>query len=316
MTRKYSAGDIVLLTQKKEVKKGHHCVNLNGIRYAVSSDFDGLLLVICYRADLGAYCVREFHGSERRQFNIPPSILDRYSQYAKPRNKFSVGKIVLVTPKGSREVGDFRELRIGDSWVSAVLGNVWTIKAANEQEELYLICGANGARAALSWSDLESCAEILPDEPAAKNQPNTPTTPTTTATAQATSGIKEIPLYSHNPIVRSAINTDIIHVYSRKGSSRVCFAKEIVAMIEKMSAFRIRMFSNELTGELFLVFSEDEGLEFSRTFIHKNKAISNKSLVDQLVSAFHLDSSPGRLKISGNLSKSKSQLTFKVLGKA
>lgn len=66
MSRKYSAGDVVLLTQKKEVKKGHHRINLNGIQYTVSSDFDGLLLVISYRADLGAYSARELHGSERR----------------------------------------------------------------------------------------------------------------------------------------------------------------------------------------------------------------------------------------------------------
>lgn len=218
MSRKYSAGDVVLLTQKKEVKKGHHRINLNGIQYTVSSDFDGLLLVISYRADLGAYSVRELHGSERRHFNVPLSILDRYSRYAKPRNKFSQGDTVLVTPKDSRSFGSYREYRVGEGWIDASLGNVLQVDAVNEPCELYLV-RANGARATVHFDDLESCAELLPEDSEAEREPAS----SASADTEKGNDITEITLTRPNRFAAQRVSSNTFRLYSTPKNARIVF---------------------------------------------------------------------------------------------
>lgn len=300
MAEKYKTGDVVLLTQKKAVKNNKHYVILNGIRYDVSKDFDGLLAVICYRPELGAYYVKELHGDEPRKFNIPPRILERYSKYARPRNKFNVGDIVLVTPKGERAFGDYREYKVGDTWLPASLGNSLRIVAVNDECELYLVQGADNAKHSVSWDDLESCSE-REDAPGRVSGEATPK-----------DDITEIPLISAKGAVAQQIPDNAVRVYCTKKNSRISIPRSVVRSVVELHAYHFRMFFNNLTDEMFFVFSQEEGVEIPHENFKKNKAIVKKTAVSALAETFKLDCGMTELKLSANLSRKPGTLTYKV----
>lgn len=315
MKRKYSAGDVVLLKQKKEVKKGRHFVNLNGIIYNVSSDFDGLLVVICYDAEKGVYVTRELHGEHRRTFTIPPQVLDVKSDYAIQRNRFNDGDIVTFTPSGNRDIGGYVEQKVGDTWISALIGNVVKIVRVAENEELYLVQDERGNQATIYWGDLESCAEILQQEK--------PFEPQATQTAQADNsprkeingGITEIVLTKGSQLCKAtAVPDNEIRIYNTKKSPRVVVSRTVHELVKKGNKYNFKVFKNDFTNELFFVFCDKGGVDINGSAFNKNKCITNKQLINLLVERFSIEDTVAQIKITGNLSNDCNYLTFKLIG--
>lgn len=296
MSRKYSQGDIVRLNAKKQVKRGEHYVDINGIRYPVSPLFDGLLQIIYYDVEKDAYRAKEVRGTGLTTMLIPVAILDMYSELVKsPRSehKYNKSDVVLVTFGASRTTGSYKEKKLGDMWIDSHTSRVLIVRGVNTANKKYTVEDTNGYRHNVSWQDLEKSAELVPmqEDDTTDNTEHTPEPvveeePTKVEPAQIEQRAEDIAI-DNAPIIGSDMFTDLVFVnpqsrnkdkqrkdiiglYTTQNSRRLIVNDYIKNDVLSRKFTNIRVVKNDLTGEIYLVFCNEGGLKYNHSVFSRD----------------------------------------------
>lgn len=102
----------------------------------------------------------------------------------------------------------------------------------------------------------------------------------------------------------------------------VTFNQDVSSLIMEMDLKKMRIMENRITGELYFLFNDQDGINVvytgasNRNPYKPNVTFANKSLVSFLSEKLGVTEGRTVFRISDNLAKTSEYLTFKILGKS